>query len=99
MLPSLLGESWRFALLILGLMIVLKTLPIMALAKVSKMKVKPVRLGIGVSQIGEFSFVLGSLAYAEEVITISQYTGLLVAVVLSIMASTILVRQAPKRAI
>lgn len=97
--PSLLGESWRFALLILGLMIVLKTLPIMALAKVSKMKVKPVRLGIGVSQIGEFSFVLGSLAYAEEVITISQYTGLLVAVVLSIMASTILVRQAPKRAI
>lgn len=97
--PSLLADSWRFALLILGLMIFLKTLPIIALVKISKMKVKPIRLGIGVSQIGEFSFVLGSLAYSAEVISISEYTGLLLAVVLTIMASTVLVRQAPKKAI
>ena len=96
--PSLLTNSWRFALLILGLMILLKTLPTMGFARISSLKVKPVRLGIGVSQIGEFSFVLGSLAYAEKVISVYQYTGLLMAVVLSIMASTILVRRAPKRA-
>ena len=96
--PSLLTNSWRFALLILGLMILLKTLPTMGIARISSLKVKPVRLGIGVSQIGEFSFVLGSLAYAEKVISVYQYTGLLMAVVLSIMASTILVRRAPKRA-
>ena len=96
--PSLFTNSWRFALLILGLMILLKTLPTMGLARISSLKVKPVRLGIGVSQIGEFSFVLGSLAYAEKVISVYQYTGLLMAVVLSIMASTILVRRAPKRA-
>ena len=96
--PSLLTNSWRFALLILGLMILLKTLPTMGFASISSLKVKPVRLGIGVSQIGEFSFVLGSLAYAEKVILVYQYTGLLMAVVLSIMASTILVRRAPKRA-
>jgi CPA2 family monovalent cation:H+ antiporter-2 len=96
--PSLFTNSWRFALLILGLMILLKTLPTMGLARISRLKVKPVRLGIGVSQIGEFSFVLGSLAYAEKVISVYQYTGLLMAVVLSIMASTILVRRAPKRA-
>jgi CPA2 family monovalent cation:H+ antiporter-2 len=96
--PSLLEGSWRFALLILGLMIILKTLPIMGLAHLSSLKVKPMRLGIGVSQIGEFSFVLGSLAYAEKVISVYQYTGLLMAVVLSIMASTILVRRAPKHA-
>ncbi|MEY3279673.1 MAG: hypothetical protein RIR63_865 [Actinomycetota bacterium] len=96
--PSLFTNSWRFALLILGLMILLKTLPTMGLARISRLKVKPIRLGIGVSQIGEFSFVLGSLAYAEKVISIYQYTGLLMAVVLSIMASTILVRRAPKRA-
>jgi CPA2 family monovalent cation:H+ antiporter-2 len=96
--PSLFTNSWRFALLILGLMILLKTLPTMGIASISSLKVKPVRLGIGVSQIGEFSFVLGSLAYAEKVISVYQYTGLLMAVVLSIMASTILVRRAPKRA-
>ena len=96
--PSLLTNSWRFALLILGLMILLKTLPTMGIARISSLKVRPVRLGIGVSQIGEFSFVLGSLAYAEKVISVYQYTGLLMAVVLSIMASTILVRRAPKRA-
>jgi CPA2 family monovalent cation:H+ antiporter-2 len=96
--PSLFTNSWRFALLILGLMILLKTLPTMGLARISRLKVKPVRLGIGVSQIGEFSFVLGSLAYAEKVISVYQYTGLLMAVVLSIMASTILVRRAPRRA-
>ena len=96
--PSLLTNSWRFALLILGLMILLKTLPTMGFARISSLKVKPVRLGIGVSQIGEFSFVLGSLAYAEKVISVYQYTGLLMAVVLSIMASTILVRRAPKQA-
>ena len=96
--PSPLTNSWRFALLILGLMILLKTLPTMGFARISSLKVKPVRLGIGVSQIGEFSFVLGSLAYAEKVISVYQYTGLLMAVVLSIMASTILVRRAPKRA-
>jgi monovalent cation:H+ antiporter-2, CPA2 family len=96
--PSLFTNSWRFALLILGLMILLKTLPTMGLARISSLKVKPMRLGIGVSQIGEFSFVLGSLAYAEKVISVYQYTGLLMAVVLSIMASTILVRRAPRRA-
>ncbi len=96
--PALLSNSWRFALLILGLMILVKTLPTMGLARISRLKVKPMRLGIGVSQIGEFSFVLGSLAYSQEAISVYQYTGLLMAVVLSIMASTILVRRAPKRA-
>jgi len=96
--PALLSNSWRFALLILGLMILVKTLPTMGLARLSSLKGKPMRLGIGVSQIGEFSFVLGSLAYSQEAISVYQYTGLLMAVVLSIMASTILVRRAPKRA-
>jgi Kef-type K+ transport system membrane component KefB len=79
-------------------MILVKTLPTMGIARISSLKVKPMRLGIGVSQIGEFSFVLGSLAYSQEAISVYQYTGLLMAVVLSIMASTILVRRAPKQA-
>jgi Kef-type K+ transport system membrane component KefB len=79
------------------MMIVLKTIPTLLIARIGRMKVKPYQLGVGVSQIGEFSFVLGSLAYAQEAITRAQYTGLLLAVVLSISGSTILVRKAPKQ--
>jgi CPA2 family monovalent cation:H+ antiporter-2 len=91
--PQELAAAWPFALLVLALMILLKTLPTMGLAKIAKMNVRPTQLGVGVSQIGEFSFVLGSLAFAEGVITRSQFTGLLVAVVISITASTILIRR------
>jgi CPA2 family monovalent cation:H+ antiporter-2 len=96
--PQELAAAWPFALLVLTLMILLKTLPTMALAKLAKMNARPSQLGVGVSQIGEFSFVLGSLAFAEGVITRSQFTGLLVAVVLSITASTILIRRPIKQA-
>jgi CPA2 family monovalent cation:H+ antiporter-2 len=96
--PEELAAAWPFALLVLVLMILLKTLPTMGLAKIAKMNVRPTQIGVGVSQIGEFSFVLGSLAFAEGVITRSQFTGLLVAVVLSITASTILIRRPIKHA-
>ena len=96
--PKEFAAAWPFAVLVLGLMILLKTLPTMALAKFAKMNVRPTQLGVGVSQIGEFSFVLGSLAFAQDVITRSQFTGLLIAVVLSITASTILIRRPIKQA-
>jgi CPA2 family monovalent cation:H+ antiporter-2 len=91
--PSLLSDAWPFALLILALMVLLKSLPTILIAKLGKMNVTPFHLGIGVSQIGEFSFVLGSVAYSQSAITLIQYTGLLLAVVVSITASTILVRR------
>lgn len=96
--PKELVSAWPFALLVLVLMIFLKTFPTMVLAKISKLNVRPTQLGVGVSQIGEFSFVLGSLAFAQELITRSQFTGQLVAVVLSITASTILIRRPVKQA-
>ena len=94
--PSEVVYAAPFAALILFLMVILKTFPTMLLARWGKMNVKKSLLGVGVSQIGEFSFVLGSLAFSEEVISRSQYTGVLLAVVLSITGSTILVRRAPK---
>lgn len=95
--PSQVEKAWPFAALVIVMMIVLKTIPTLLIARIGRMKVKPYQLGVGVSQIGEFSFVLGSLAYAQEAITRAQYTGLLLAVVLSISGSTILVRKAPKQ--
>lgn len=92
--PSQLKTAWPFAALVLLMMIVLKTIPTVLLSKLGKIKVRPLQLGIGISQIGEFSFVLGSLAYSQRAISYSQFTGLLVAVVLSITASSILVRRA-----
>ena len=94
--PSEVVEAAPFAALILLLMVILKTFPTMLLARWGKMNVKKSLLGVGVSQIGEFSFVLGSLAFSEELISRSQFTGVLLAVVLSITGSTIMVRRAPK---
>jgi CPA2 family monovalent cation:H+ antiporter-2 len=91
--PAQLSEAWPFAALIIVMMILVKTLPTIALARIGKMKVRPFQLGVGISQIGEFSFVLGSLAFVQEAITRAQYTGLLLAVVVSITASTIMVRR------
>ena len=92
--PSQLKAAWPFAALFLLMLIALKTIPTVLLVKLGKMKVRPLQLGIGISQLGEFSFVLGSLAYSQNAISEPQFTGLLVAVVLSITASTILVRRA-----
>jgi CPA2 family monovalent cation:H+ antiporter-2 len=91
--PDQLDTSWLFALLVLALMVLLKTLPTALLVRASGIRVKPIQLGVGISQIGEFSFVLGSLAFNEGLITADQFNGLLIAVVISILGSTLLVRK------
>lgn len=91
--PAQLDTSWKFAALVLVLMVLLKTLPTALLVKVSGLRVRPIQIGVGISQIGEFSFVLGSLAFKEGVISSDQFNGLLVAVVISILGSTLLVRK------
>ena len=91
--PDQLDTSWLFALLVLILMVLLKTLPTALLVKASGLRVRPIQLGVGISQIGEFSFVLGSLAFNEGLITADQFNGLLIAVVISILGSTLLVRK------
>ena len=91
--PDQLETSWTFALLVLILMVLTKTLPTALLVKASGLKVRSIQLGVGISQIGEFSFVLGSLAFKEGLITADQFNGLLIAVVISILGSTLLVRK------
>ena len=97
--PSQLSKAWPFAALVLAMLVILKTVPTILIARIGRLKAKPYHLGVGVSQIGEFSFVLGSLAYSQGAITRPQFTGLLLAVVLSIMSSTILVRKRSTKAI
>lgn len=93
--PAQVVQAWPFALLLLVMMILLKSLPTALFSKIGKMKVKRLQFAIGISQIGEFSFVLGSLAFSQDALTRVQYTGVLLAVVLSIMGSTLLARRVP----
>ena len=93
--PAQVLKAWPFGLLLMLLLVLLKTLPIALFAHLGKLKVKKMQFAIGMSQIGEFSFVLGSLAYSEGALSRSQFTGVLMAVVVSIICSTLLVRKAP----
>ena len=94
--PSQIFKAWPFALLLITLLVGLKTLPIVLFAKIGKLQVNKLQFAVGMSQVGEFSFVLGSLAYSEGALTRSQFTGVLMAVVISIIGSTLLVRKAPR---
>jgi CPA2 family monovalent cation:H+ antiporter-2 len=96
--PAQALKAAPFALLILALLVVLKSLPTALFAALGQMKVKKTQFAIGISQVGEFSFVLCSLAYSEGTLTRSQFTAVLMAVVISIVGSTLLVRKAPRQA-
>ena len=96
--PSQVSKAWPFAMLVLILLIMLKTVPVAIFARVGKLKVKKFQFAVGMSQVGEFSFVLGSLAYSEGALTRTQFTGVLLAVEISIICSTLLVRKAPRQA-
>lgn len=97
--PSRILGSLPFALLLLGLLIIFKTVPAWYLTRVSHLRARPIQLAVGLSQLGEFSFVLGSAALTEKVLTQSQFTGILLAVVISIIGSTLIVRMVPARAV
>lgn len=91
--PDKLEQALPFAALLLILVIGSKTIPTALLVRIGKLQVQKIQFGVGISQIGEFSFVLGSIAFAQGAIDNSQYTGLLIAVVISIVASSLLVRK------
>ena len=95
--PSELRSAAPFALLLLVLLFLLKTLPTYLIAKFAKLRARPGQLGIGLSQVGEFSFVLGSVALAKGALSQSQFTAVLLCVVVSIVISTLWVRAIHRR--
>ena len=90
--PDRIIEAAPFALLLLFLLVALKTLPAMLFARWGKMKVRHGQFAVGLSQIGEFSFVLGAVALSEGALTQLQFTSVLLAVVSSIIISVLWVR-------
>lgn len=94
--PDLIIEALPFAALLLSLMFLLKTLPAYLFARYGKISANSGQLSIGLSQVGEFSFVLGSAALLAGAITRVQFTGMLLSVIVSIIFSTLLVRRASR---
>jgi CPA2 family monovalent cation:H+ antiporter-2 len=78
---------------VLGLVVAAKVAVVYGLARLLRLpEVRPWQLAVGLGQVGEFSFVLGSIGLARGVIPAELYTALLAAVVLTIALSTVVVR-------
>jgi CPA2 family monovalent cation:H+ antiporter-2 len=90
--PSLISTALPFALLLVGLMLLIKTLPTYLIVKFTDIRSRPKQHAVGLSQLGEFSFVLGSAALTAGAISDDQFSGVLIAVVISIVASSVIVR-------
>lgn len=90
--PARLGSAIPWLAAFLGMVVVFKGLPIWLATRWAKLGARPLQVAIGLAQVGEFSYVLAALAFAAGFITEDVTAGLVTAVVLSIAASSILVR-------
>ncbi|MFL5674238.1 MAG: cation:proton antiporter [Chloroflexota bacterium] len=93
--PSRLGAAAPWIALLLALVVVAKVAVAWALARVARLDARPLQLAVGLGQIGEFSFVLASLALGAGVIDGVLFTAIIAAVAVSIAASSIAVRMVP----
>jgi len=86
---------------VLGLVLVLvmlKIVTITALAAAFSVPARRAQLGVGLGQIGEFSFVVVGLGVAAGVVSSAQFSAVLAAAALTIAASAIGARLFPKTA-
>jgi CPA2 family monovalent cation:H+ antiporter-2 len=90
--PSALGRGLGWLALCLALVVVAKVLVIAVLGRFAGVPADAAQLGIGLGQVGEFGFVLATVAVSRGVLPAEVYAGLLAAVAISIAASSILVR-------
>lgn len=85
-----LGLGWLALCLVL--VVVGKVVVIAVLARVSRLPAHAGQLGVGLGQIGEFGFVLATVAVSRGVLPPEVYAALLAAVAISIAVSSIMAR-------
>ncbi len=90
--PAALGRGIGWLALFLGLIVAAKVGVAYGLARAACLPGRPAQLAVGLGQIGEFSFVLGSAAVAADAITSDIYVALVAAVAISIAVSAVVVR-------
>jgi CPA2 family monovalent cation:H+ antiporter-2 len=94
--PDALVRGLPWLGLFLGLIVASKVAVVYGIARIVALPARPLQLAIGLGQIGEFSFVLGSAAVAAGAISGDAYVALVAAVALTIAASTVAVRLGPR---
>jgi CPA2 family monovalent cation:H+ antiporter-2 len=90
--PRTIGGALPWLVLFLVLVIAGKVLVVWVLARIGRLTGRALQLAVGLGQVGEFSYVLGALALSAGLITRQVSAGLIGAVVVSIAASSVLVR-------
>jgi len=92
--PTSLPQALPWLLSFLAMVVLGKVLVVWVMARFSGLGVRTNQLAIGLGQVGEFSYVLGAIALSARLISPQVSSGLVGAVVVSIAASSILVRVA-----
>ena len=93
--PVELGRGLPWLGLFLGLIVVAKSGVILAIARLARIRARPLQVAVGLGQTGEFSFVLASALVAAGAIGGEVYVASIAAVAISIAASTVLIRLVP----
>jgi K+:H+ antiporter len=91
-------KALPWVLAFLGMVAVGKVLVVWLLSRLVHLGARTLQLAVGLGQVGEFSYVLGALALGAGLISREVSAGLIGAVVVSIAASSILVRLAGRKA-
>jgi CPA2 family monovalent cation:H+ antiporter-2 len=89
--PNALFDGLQWLFLFVGLMLAAKSVVIYVYATIGGFE-RPSQIATGLSQLGEFSFVLVSLVYVAGDVSAELYAGLLAAITLTIGASAVAVR-------
>jgi CPA2 family monovalent cation:H+ antiporter-2 len=90
--PDAFGRGLPWLALLVALVVGGKVIVAYGLARLARLGADARQVGIGLGQIGEFSFVLGSTAAAAGAIGDEVYAAILGSVVITIVGSTVLVR-------
>ena len=90
--PTTLPQALPWLVAFLAMVVVGKVLVVWIMARLGRLGARRLQLAVGLGQVGEFSYVLGAIALSARLITPQVSSGLVGAVVVSIAASSILVR-------
>jgi monovalent cation:H+ antiporter-2, CPA2 family len=94
---SSLAQNLGFVLLLVGGLIVGKAVIVWAIIRLLKFPQRvAVMTGIGLAQVGEFSFVLARAGRASDLLTDADYQSFLAASVISMIATPFLIAVAPR---
>lgn len=93
--PASLPSALPYLALALALVVLAKTLPIAILARLVHLPARPAQLALGLSQVGEFGFVLASVGVAADVVSPERFTAVVATVVVTTAGSAVLARLTP----